>query len=149
MRRAYQYRAYCNKETQANAERWLYLCRNLYNSALEQKILFFKQWNVDISIRSHKDFKTDNPSISENNRELLSKGINGQIPEIKEAFPEYKKVNSLTIIDVTDRLDKAYKAFFRRIKAGETPGFPRFKGRDRYDSFSFIGDRLVKFFNIS
>jgi putative transposase len=35
------------------------------------------------------------------------------------------------------RLDKAYKAFFRRVKAGEKPGYPRFKGRDRFDSVEF------------
>lgn len=34
------------------------------------------------------------------------------------------------------RLDRTFKAFFRRVKAGETPGFPRFRSRDRYDSFS-------------
>jgi putative transposase len=34
-------------------------------------------------------------------------------------------------------LDKAMKAFFRRVKAGQTPGFPRFKSRDRYDSFTY------------
>jgi putative transposase len=32
-------------------------------------------------------------------------------------------------------LDKAFQNFFRRVKAGETPGYPRFKGRDRFDSF--------------
>ena len=26
------------------------------------------------------------------------------------------------------RLDRAFRAFFRRVKAGETPGYPRFKG---------------------
>ena len=29
------------------------------------------------------------------------------------------------------RLDKAFKSFFRRVKAGQKPGFPRFKGRNR------------------
>ncbi len=32
---------------------------------------------------------------------------------------------------VLRRLDRAFQAFFRRVKAGEKPGFPRFKGRDR------------------
>jgi putative transposase len=45
------------------------------------------------------------------------------------------------------RLDKAFQAFFRRVKAGEKPGYPRFKGRDRFDSVEFpaYGDgiRLV------
>jgi putative transposase len=35
---------------------------------------------------------------------------------------------------VTD-LDKAFQAFFRRVKAGETPGYPHFKSKDRFDSF--------------
>jgi putative transposase len=32
-------------------------------------------------------------------------------------------------------LDKAFQAFFRRVKAGEKPGYPRFKGKNRFDSF--------------
>ena len=36
---------------------------------------------------------------------------------------------------VVQDLDKAFQAFFRRVKSGETPGYPRFKGRDRFDSF--------------
>ena len=41
------------------------------------------------------------------------------------------------------RLDGAYRAFFRRVKAGEVPGFPRFRGRWRWDSLSVVsGVRL-------
>jgi len=36
---------------------------------------------------------------------------------------------------VVQDLDKSFQAFFRRAKAGETPGYPRFKGRERFDSF--------------
>jgi len=39
--------------------------------------------------------------------------------------------------DVLRRLDKTFKAFFRRVKNGETPGYPRFKGYGRYDSFTY------------
>ncbi len=40
-------------------------------------------------------------------------------------------------------LDRAFKAFFRRVKAGQKPGFPRFKGRDRgMRSFSTSQPRL-------
>jgi putative transposase len=35
------------------------------------------------------------------------------------------------------RLDRAFKAFFRRVRAGERPGFPRYRTRARYDSFLF------------
>ena len=35
------------------------------------------------------------------------------------------------------RLDKSFQTFFRRVKAGEKPGYPRFKGGDYFDSFTF------------
>jgi putative transposase len=35
------------------------------------------------------------------------------------------------------RLDKAFAAFFRPVEAGEEPGYPRFKGRDRFASIEF------------
>jgi len=53
------------------------------------------------------------------------------------AFPEYRDVGSQVLQDVIERLDKAYQAFFIRVKKGNGKvGFPRFKGRDRYDSFT-------------
>ncbi|MHC9544605.1 MAG: RNA-guided endonuclease InsQ/TnpB family protein [Vulcanimicrobiota bacterium] len=136
MKRAFLYRAYCNKTTEKNALEWLELCRTLYNLALEQKAMLYKQWNQSISIRSHKEYRSDNPMISEMNKDLLSLGINGQLPELKEAFPEFKKVSAMTLIHVTDRLKKAFQAFFLRIQNGETPGYPRFKSKNRYDSFT-------------
>jgi putative transposase len=39
--------------------------------------------------------------------------------------------------DPLRRVDRAFKAFFRRCKAGDTPGFPRYRSRYRYDSLSF------------
>jgi transposase len=39
--------------------------------------------------------------------------------------------------DVLARLDKTYQAFFRRIQRGEKAGFPRFKGKNRYHSFTY------------
>ncbi|MEO3875363.1 transposase [Nonomuraea sp. B12E4] len=38
------------------------------------------------------------------------------------------------------RLDKAFKAFFARVKAGRTPGFPRFKGRGWFDTVEWPKD---------
>jgi putative transposase len=42
------------------------------------------------------------------------------------------------------RLDRAFKAFFRRVKAGQKPGFPRFRARARYDSFLFNLPRILE-----
>ncbi|MFB6781676.1 helix-turn-helix domain-containing protein, partial [Streptomyces sp. NPDC056352] len=38
------------------------------------------------------------------------------------------------------RLDKAFAAFFRRVKAGETPGYPRFRSGKRFDTVDFPKD---------
>jgi putative transposase len=49
----------------------------------------------------------------------------------------FKSVFSQVLQDVLRRLDKSFKAFFRRVKAGEDPGYPRFKGQGWYKSFAY------------
>jgi putative transposase len=51
--------------------------------------------------------------------------------------PFAQTVSSKTLQVVVADLDKAFKAFFRRLKAGEKPGYPRFKGAGRFRSFGF------------
>jgi putative transposase len=46
-------------------------------------------------------------------------------------------MHSHVLQDVLARLDRTYQAFFRRVAAGEQAGFPRFKGRGRFRSFTF------------
>ena len=48
-----------------------------------------------------------------------------------------QKINFSASQDVLRRLNKAFESFFRRIRAGETPGYPRFKGKNRYNSVTF------------
>jgi putative transposase len=63
-----------------------------------------------------------------------------ELTAIRAEMPDYASIHShigQVLQDVLARLDKTYQAFFRRVKAGQTPGFPRFKGRDRYHSFTF------------
>ena len=60
------------------------------------------------------------------------------LPSIKAALrPPLAQVHSLVAQDVVRRLQKAMDAFFRRLKAGETPGYPRFRGQGRYDSLTY------------
>lgn len=123
MKKTYKYRAYLDKQTQANAGNWLEHCRQLYNLCLEQRIYVYKHYKLQISSK---------------------KGVNyydqqNQLPEFKKEFPEFAVVPSQTLQDVVRRLDRAYANFFRRVKSkkvGEKAGFPRFKGYSRYDSFS-------------
>lgn len=56
---------------------------------------------------------------------------------LKEADPALREVHSQVLQNVAVRIDLAFKAFFRRVKSGETPGYPRFRGANRYDSFTY------------
>jgi len=114
MRKTFKYRLLGNSQLFQRADYWLYLCRQLYNIALEQRIIIYRQNKGSISCYSQ---------------------IN-QLPDLKEGFPEYKEVGSQVLQNVLERLDLAYKSFFRRARKGEKPGFPRFKGGDRYNSFT-------------
>jgi putative transposase len=114
MRLSFKYRTYANKETLDNASSWLDTCRYLYNWGLEQRITAYKEYGFTIS-------KYDQQN---------------ELPELKKRIPEYAQVGAQCLQDVLNRLDKSYKAFFRRVKLGKKAGFPRFKGKNWYDSFT-------------
>lgn len=114
MKKTFKYRIYSNRATITKAENWLNLCRRLYNAALEQRIAIYRQNKSSISCF----------------------GQINQLPDLKDGFSEYNEVGSQVLQEVLERLDKAYQGFFRRIKNGNgKAGFPRFKGKDRYNSF--------------
>jgi putative transposase len=56
----------------------------------------------------------------------------------KQDKPELSEVHSHVLQDVSMRVDLALQAFFRRVRNGEEPGFPRFKGRNWYDSLTYF-----------
>jgi len=114
MKKTFKYRIYANRDILTKTDGVLNLCRILYNLCLEQRIDAYKYHRKSIS-------KYDQMK---------------QLPDLKKGFPEFRKVSSQTLQDVIDRLDKSYQSFFRRVKSGEKAGFPRFKGFDRYDSFT-------------
>jgi putative transposase len=112
---AYKYRIYPTKEQKQKIQFTLERCRLLYNRLLEERILAYKQ-----------EGKTPNYYDQANT-----------FNERKQHIPALKQVHSQVLQDVAKRLDKAYQAFFRRVKQAETPGFPRFKPQSRYDSFTY------------
>jgi len=60
------------------------------------------------------------------------------LPEIKhEIRPEYEEVAAHVLQEVLKRLDQAFQASFRRIREGQTPGYPRFQGQGRSSSFTY------------
>ena len=59
------------------------------------------------------------------------------LPGWKKEKPELSQVYSQVLQEVCKRVDLAFSAFFRRVKAKENPGYPRFRGRGWYDSFTY------------
>jgi putative transposase len=109
LRRAYKYKLKPTPEQERQLERVLWRCRTLYNAALEQRISAYRRCGVTLT-------------CSEQQAELK---------DLRADLPEYAAIHSHVLQDVLARLDRAYQAFFRRVKAGRTPGFPRFQGRNR------------------
>jgi putative transposase len=60
-----------------------------------------------------------------------------QLPSIKQVRPEYAEITAQVLQDVLHRPAKAFAAFFRRLQAGEHPGYPRLQGTDRSTSFTY------------
>lgn len=114
MKKTFQYRIKANIQTEQKAEKWLSLCCQLYNDCLNERIIAYKERKKSIS--QYDQMK--------------------RLPQLKRTFPDFKQINSQTLQDVIQRLDKTYQGFFRRVKNKEKAGFPRFKGQNRYDSFT-------------
>jgi putative transposase len=60
-----------------------------------------------------------------------------ELKDLRAELPEYAAIHSHVLQDVLARLDRTYQAFFRRVHRGEKAGFPRYKGRERFHSFTY------------
>ena len=58
----------------------------------------------------------------------------------KPDHAELKTVHSQVLQNVAVRVELAFQAFFRRVKAGGKPGYPRWKGKGQYDSITYPQD---------
>ena len=115
VRKTYKYKLQPTAEQQQAMAFVVCRCRELYNAGLQERREAWQKCGVSITAASQS----------------------AQLPEIKDVRPEYHDVHSQVLQDVLTRLDRAFKAFFRRVKAGETPGYPRFHGANRYNSFTY------------
>ena len=53
------------------------------------------------------------------------------------ANPVLAQLNAQSLQVTAKRVQLAFQSFFRRIKEGEEPGYPRFKSAKRYPGFGF------------
>jgi putative transposase len=68
-----------------------------------------------------------------------------QITELRTEESRFAAVYRECEDAVLHRLDLAFAAFFRRLKRGEAPGYPRFKPAARWNQLAFPhGDRALK-----
>ncbi len=115
MRKTIKYRIYPTKKQIHIMNQWLEECRWLFNYFLAERREAWKQERKSLSLYDQQ----------------------ASLPALKEQRPSLANVHSQVLQNVAVRIDLAFKAFFRRVKAGEKPGYPRFRGKGRYDSFTF------------
>ncbi len=111
MKQAFRYRIFPTKHQEATLRTQLSLCCQLYNAGLQERREAYRMGGKSITFTVQS----------------------AQLPDIKELRPEYEAIYSQVLQDVLHRLDQAFKAFFRRVKNGEVPGYPvrRIVGRFR------------------
>ncbi len=116
MRKMFQYRLFPHKKQVQKLNETLEECRWLYNHLLGTRKTAYEERGESLSLYQQQEtfsiLKTERSSL--------------------------KAVHSQILQNVAVRVELAFKAFFRRVRAhAEDPGYPRFKGYGRYDSFTF------------
>jgi putative transposase len=115
MRKAMKYRLFPTKAQATVLEQTLDACRWVYNKTLEVRKNAWEQEQRSVSYFATKRM----------------------LPQWKAEHPFLEIAYSQVLQNVTERVDLAFTAFFRRVKAGQEPGYPRFRGKHRYDSFTY------------
>lgn len=117
MIKAFKFQIKTSEKVEQKIEQTLDLCRELYNAGLQERRDAYKWKKKSI-------FYIDQAN---------------QLPEIRDDREELKAVHSQVLQEVLKRLDKAFQGFFLRIEKGQKAGYPRFKGKYRYNSFTYPG----------
>ena len=113
MFKSFKYRLYPSPAQERQLSGILETCRRWYNSCLDERKVSWEQRQESVSKYAQ-----------------LAK-----VKTLKATNSYASPIHSHILQVVVQDLDKAFAAFFRRVKSGEKPGFPRFKGRNRFQSF--------------
>lgn len=114
-RKTFKYRLYPNRQQRERLQTTLDVCREIYNAALQERRDGYRIAKAKLNYYSQAK----------------------QLGAIKAIRPDVASLHSQVLQDVLRRVDKTFKSFFLRVKRHQTPGFPRFQGRHRYDSFTY------------
>ena len=113
--KTYNFRLYPNKTQESNLSKLLDMARLAYNKQLELKIKTYKEKNIN----------------------LTQFDLNNNLLKLKQENPFLYDIHSQALQNINQRISYAFNNFYRRVKNKENPGFPRFKGKNRYDSITF------------
>ena len=113
--KAYKYKLKPSPKLIAIFESWLALLFELYNAPLQERRDAYRISHLSINYKAQAN----------------------QLPEIKKDRPEFAGIHSQVIQNTLKRVEFAFDNFFRRVKEGQKPGYPRFRSSFRYDSFTY------------
>jgi putative transposase len=120
----YQLRAYTDKAGYGRIDEVLAQHRDLYNSAvLERK--WAREW-------VEKYGAPGGAAVTYNSQSK-------ELTALRAERPEWKDQNRRLATGTLWRVEKAFQAFFRRVNAGETPGYPRLKPPTRFRTLETRG----------
>ncbi len=115
MRRAFHYRLYPTRQQARAMNQMLNTHRHLYNRALAERRDAWEQEKRGVCYGEQS----------------------AQLKADRLTNPYLAQTNFCSCQATLRRLDKAFQAFFQRVQQGEQPGYPRFKGQDRFDTVEF------------
>lgn len=107
MEYSYKFRIYPNREQQTLIQKTFGCARFVYNHFLAQRIAEYKTTGKA-------------PTRFQQDKELTS---------MKKELPWLCEVDATALQSSVQTLDVAYQNFFRRVKGGEKPGYPKFKSK--------------------
>jgi len=113
--KTFKYRLYPTRAQTSALETILETHRRLYNDALESRKVSWEDRHESVGYAEQC----------------------GQLKALRLSSPYVAQTNASSCQATLRRLDRSFQSFFRRIKAGEKPGYPRFKGRNQFDSVTF------------
>lgn len=131
MRIAYQYRLLPTSEQRAEMSRWLDMLRLQYNWMLSERFQWWEENRSSVNacpLICHLPELKDQPDYYSQKRSLVS---------LKQDRPWYKDIHSQVLQDMVKRVKLAFDRYLSGDSNGNRSGKPRFKGKNRYRSFTY------------
>lgn len=131
MRTTYQYKLRPTKKQVTELDRWLSMLCSQYNYLLADRFNWYEQNRASVNacpLVCHLPELRDNPDYFSQKKTL---------PQLKKTHPWYAEIYSQVLQDVVKRVKATFDRFLKGDSNGKRSGKPRFKGRNRYRTFTY------------